>query len=112
MPWNECSVMDERLRFVAKLLDGEAMTNVCREFGISRKTGKSPATPPDSSRHEEGLADGWLCRSQHEFDLYRFERELNRACRVSAEHTRVKQCFHIAMHGLYVPTNTPRCLTN
>jgi transposase len=31
--------MDERLRFVARLLDGEAMTEVCREFGISRKTG-------------------------------------------------------------------------
>ena len=31
--------MDERLRFVAKLLDGESMTEACREFGISRKTG-------------------------------------------------------------------------
>jgi hypothetical protein len=31
--------MDERLRFVGLLLDGEAMTDVCREFGISRKTG-------------------------------------------------------------------------
>ncbi len=31
--------MDDRLRFVARLLDGEAMTDVCREFGISRKTG-------------------------------------------------------------------------
>jgi transposase InsO family protein len=39
MPWKECSVMDERLRFIAKLLDGESMTEVCREFGISRKTG-------------------------------------------------------------------------
>jgi transposase-like protein len=39
MPWKECSVTDERLRFVARLLDGEAMTDVCREFGISRKTG-------------------------------------------------------------------------
>jgi transposase len=39
MPWKECSVMDERLRFVAKLLDGESMTDLCREFGISRKTG-------------------------------------------------------------------------
>jgi transposase InsO family protein len=39
MPWKECSVMDQRLRFVAKLLDGEAMSDVCREFGISRKTG-------------------------------------------------------------------------
>lgn len=39
MPWKECSVMDERLRFVARLLDGEAMSDVCRSFGISRKTG-------------------------------------------------------------------------
>ena len=39
MPWKECSVMDERLRFVSRLLEGEAMTDVCREFGISRKTG-------------------------------------------------------------------------
>src|SRR5215472_14289295 len=39
MPWKECSVMDERLRFVARLLEGEAMSEVCREFGISRKTG-------------------------------------------------------------------------
>jgi len=31
--------MEERLRFVARLLDGEAMTDVCRDFGISRKTG-------------------------------------------------------------------------
>ena len=39
MPWKECSVMDERLRLVAQLLDGEAMSEVCRAFGISRKTG-------------------------------------------------------------------------
>ena len=39
MPWKECSVMDERLRFVACLLDGDSMTEVCRDFGISRKTG-------------------------------------------------------------------------
>jgi len=31
--------MEERLRFVARLLDGEGMSAVCREFGISRKTG-------------------------------------------------------------------------
>ena len=31
--------MDERLRFVARLLDGEGMSEVCRSFGISRKTG-------------------------------------------------------------------------
>jgi len=39
MPWKEVSLMDERLRFVARLLEGEKMTDVCREFGISRKTG-------------------------------------------------------------------------
>ena len=31
--------MDERLRFVARLLDGEQMAGLCKEFGISRKTG-------------------------------------------------------------------------
>src|SRR5258705_13805933 len=39
MPWKASSVMEERLRFVVRLLDGEAMTDVCRDFGISRKTG-------------------------------------------------------------------------
>lgn len=31
--------MEERLRFVARLLEGEEMSFLCREFGISRKTG-------------------------------------------------------------------------
>ena len=39
MPWRECSVTEERLRFVARLLDGEGMSEVCLDFGISRKTG-------------------------------------------------------------------------
>lgn len=39
MPWKECQVVDERLRFVARLLEGEPMSTVCTEFGISRKTG-------------------------------------------------------------------------
>ena len=39
MPWKECSVMEERMRFVLRLLEGEEMSHVCREFGISRKTG-------------------------------------------------------------------------
>src|SRR5882672_7557796 len=39
MPWRASSVMEERLRFVARLLDGETMTDVCRDFGVSRKTG-------------------------------------------------------------------------
>jgi putative transposase len=31
--------MDERLKFIARLLDGEKMAVLCRQFGISRKTG-------------------------------------------------------------------------
>lgn len=31
--------MDERVRFVARLLEGEEMAALCREFAISRKTG-------------------------------------------------------------------------
>jgi putative transposase len=31
--------MDERLRFIARLLEGEKMSPLCREFGISRVTG-------------------------------------------------------------------------
>ena len=31
--------MDERMRFVIRLNDGESMASLCREFGISRKTG-------------------------------------------------------------------------
>jgi putative transposase len=31
--------MDERLRFVARVIEGEKMAVICRDFGISRKTG-------------------------------------------------------------------------
>ena len=31
--------MDERLKFIARLLDGDKMAELCREFGVSRKTG-------------------------------------------------------------------------
>jgi hypothetical protein len=39
MPWRDTSVMEERLRFVARRLEGEGLSDVCREFGTSRKTG-------------------------------------------------------------------------
>lgn len=39
MPWKEYGVMDERMKFVARLIEGDSMTELCREFGISRKTG-------------------------------------------------------------------------
>ena len=40
MPWKATSAMDEKLRFVAACLSGEApMTVLCERFGISRQTG-------------------------------------------------------------------------
>ncbi len=39
MSWKEWNVVEERLRFIARLLDGEKMAGLYREFGVSRKTG-------------------------------------------------------------------------
>src|SRR6201999_3983195 len=39
MPWQECNRMDERLRFVARLLEGHTMLQACGEFGLSRSPG-------------------------------------------------------------------------
>jgi hypothetical protein len=39
MPWKERSVMEERLRFVARLLEGEEMSQLCRESRHRGKTG-------------------------------------------------------------------------
>lgn len=38
MPWKESRLMDERVRFIRRLMEGERMTDLCEEFGISRKT--------------------------------------------------------------------------
>src|ERR1700749_4162319 len=39
MPWKERSIVEERMRFVLRVRDGESMASLCREFGISRVTG-------------------------------------------------------------------------
>ena len=39
MPWMECDKMDQKLKFIARLIEGEKMAHLCREFNISRKTG-------------------------------------------------------------------------
>jgi putative transposase len=48
--------MDERLKFIGRLLDGEKMAPLCREFGISRKTGYKIFTRYNSTGLE-GLTD-------------------------------------------------------
>ena len=32
-------MLDEKIKFIARLLDGEKLAPLCREFSISRKTG-------------------------------------------------------------------------
>jgi len=39
MPWKEVTAVNERMQFVARLKAGERMSDLCRELGISRKTG-------------------------------------------------------------------------
>jgi transposase InsO family protein len=62
MPWKECKRMDERLRFVARLLEGEKMARVCREFGISRPTGYKIF-----SRYKDLGYEGLLDRSRRPY---------------------------------------------
>ena len=62
MPWKECHVVDERLRFIARLLDGEKMAGLCREFGISRKTGYKIYT-----RYKDCGLDGLTDRSRRPY---------------------------------------------
>ena len=48
MPWKESSVMDERLGFVARLLEGEQMMVLCLGSGITRgcQRGMTRKSPP------------------------------------------------------------------
>ena len=62
MPWQECSKMDERLKFVARLLEGEKMAVLCREFDISRKTGYKIF-----SRYKDCGLEGLTDRSRRPF---------------------------------------------
>jgi transposase InsO family protein len=39
MPWQETEPVNERMKFVVALQRGLSMTEACRQFGISRKTG-------------------------------------------------------------------------
>ena len=54
--------MDERLRFVARLLDGEKMAALCREFGIFRKTGYKIY-----HRHKDSGLEGLTDRSHRPY---------------------------------------------
>lgn len=51
--------MDERLKFIARLLDGEKISPLCEEFGISRKTGYKIY-----QRYKDSGAEGLTDRSR------------------------------------------------
>jgi putative transposase len=53
---------DERMRFVIRLKDGESMASLCREFGISRKTGYKIF-----ERYEECGLEGLTDRTRRPF---------------------------------------------
>jgi putative transposase len=54
--------MDERLKFIARLLDGEKMAVLCHQFGISRKTGYKILT-----RYNEIGLKGFTDRSRRPY---------------------------------------------
>ena len=48
--------MNERMKFITRLETGERMSDLCREFGISRKTGYKMRDRYDQKRFD-GLFD-------------------------------------------------------
>jgi putative transposase len=68
--------MDERLKFIARLLDGEKMAAACRDFGISRKTGYKILTRYheiglDGRNHRSARTESWRRRvpAEQQLDL-------------------------------------------
>lgn len=64
MPWKETCHVNERMHFVLRLGKGERMTDLCKEFGISRKTGhkiwkryqeRGPTALEDQSRAPKSI---------------------------------------------------------
>src|SRR5260370_33424891 len=105
MRWKECSVMDERLQFVARRLAGEPMTELCREVGISRKTGYKIF-----DRYQEGGGQGLTDRSRRP---YRYAHQLpfqveNYILNVKREHSRwgarkIRECLLRRFYVIPIP---------
>ena len=77
MPWTETRIMDARLKFVSEVLEGiYSMSELCRAYGISRKTGckwrgryesEGPSSLSDRSRYDpDGIAECvlFICRQR------------------------------------------------
>ena len=59
--------MDERMRFVARLMEGEKMAVLCREFDISRKTGYKLY-----NRYKDSGVEGLTDRSRRPWECLDF----------------------------------------
>ena len=70
--------MDERVKFIARLLDGEKMAAVCRDFHVSRKTGYKILNRYNSCGLE-GLTDRSRRPYRHANQLPRPDRDAHRA---------------------------------
>lgn len=64
MPWKECHKMDERVRFVSRHLEGESISELCREFGISRVTGHKLV-----DRYKQHGVEALSDRSRHPYRM-------------------------------------------
>src|SRR5215472_15660299 len=108
MPWKECSVMDERVQFVARRLAGESMAELCREFGISRKTGYKIF-----DRYQECGVHGLTDRSRRP---YRYAHQLpfqveNYILNVKREHTswgarKIRECLLRRFSDIPIPAKS------
>jgi hypothetical protein len=54
--------MDERVRVIARLLDGEKMAALCNEFGMSRKTGYKIYDRYSHDREKQIALEAWARR--------------------------------------------------
>jgi len=116
--------MDERLRLAGRLLDGEKMAAVCRDFGIARKTGYKIFFTPRVCRPYRARTKGKVER------FNRYLREgfyvplcsrlqaaglLLDACTANIEVTRwLREVANARVHGTtqQVPARIPDCRTD
>ena len=116
MPWKECHVMDERLRFVARLLDGEKMAALCEEFGISRKTGykiyerykASRRAGPDRPQPPAAIGTRISCRWPSRRRIVRLKKDYP-----SWGAPKIRERLRPALAGCAAPRSAPcmRCST-
>jgi hypothetical protein len=67
MPWQECSKVDERLKFVARLLEGEKMAVLCREFDFLNRASTETVYVPCIVHEGNDLTTRYLRAIHHAF---------------------------------------------